>query len=380
MNQFKLCLPLITIMAERFTRRDFLNCLGLGLGALALSSLTGEKRELPAYLPTNTLILDFAPETTTSGIIQEEFPNNEEVLKKILGDKYLSEWELKIALGLETINSGNLPQAIKKYPEAILARETMKEVRLHTPKVVRAMDRIWNMIGIDSDPYVLPIQNELGPGNIKFTEGTDSIRMDLSIEPDQIFTPVRDVLKENPGLQVLNLSFQMGVSSVVYDLRSGEYETIEAYRKERSYANVPKLVTLCKELPELLVVAAGGNESDDILKVRGEYESKGEWPENLILTADWNEKKEEPSNPVYGVDFYLDSTEVGSIRGSSITTGIVSAVGSALTYVYGSIFIRDDITERFSEQKSIRLPDDNSLGVETDRVNVLDISKLPVAV
>src|SRR4030042_1775334 len=100
---------------------------------------------------------------------------------------------------------------------------------------------------------------------------------------------------------------------VLRDSANRDFGLMDGYAGENTTENIGKLVRIAKKFPNRVFVAAGGNPTDmggdvkipDISGIRAELESKGEWPENLIIVGFEGTYLGQVSNASLGADVYV---------------------------------------------------------------------------
>jgi len=113
-------------------------------------------------------------------------------------------------------------------------------------------------------------------------------------------------------------------ATVVVEAKYSWIEIYGAYQGEEGIKSLGELISFCKRLPGVIVVASAGNLNDDLLPGRNYY--KESWPENLVLVGEWDGKREVPYHNVRGADVYVDNDSLGLPHGSSFSAPVVSAL------------------------------------------------------
>jgi hypothetical protein len=349
-------------MSERkrelnFTRADFIDFIKRGSLALLASQIPGEFRERLVPLPTNTAIVDFAPSTQTSGIIQNEFFDNDMIIRQILGSEYVSKKELLHKLGLKALDRNNLERRVyEQYPKVALVYGAFDHLENHGSAVAQALCLGWKMLGRKSTPYIIPIQEIMKPEEVHFpVDDAGNMGLFYEVNPNSLVRAIAKHLKRAPMIQVINFSLQMGPMGfyfvdkeereVVYRNDDGRAEKMQPVKVEKTYIriedaytpdkvwqNIRKLMEVCSQFPHIQFVAAAGNVDDDLTDVRkllDWYKSKYG---NLSLIGEWIAGKGRPRGEVYGADFYVENHKIGLSGGSSISAPVISSLNSTLLY------------------------------------------------
>jgi hypothetical protein len=328
----------------RKTRRDVLK------GALALTLLSASgvtATELighePLKLPERprepmvpgVVIIDFAPETiqeSYSHFEQDIFVRNEEaLLRDRLGDYYIPENERARSYMWSAIKhkfGGANPrdEFIKNYPYMSMAMGAVDLFHEHGKSVVDGMRRVYWMldVGYSITPDIVPIQ--IAFNEFTFTPEDDGNQtMMTRLNMNRII----DMLDRYPDQNIVNFSWQAG--SVGFTYPKSEYHG--AYEKERAVESLRELIQMVDAYPEKMFFAAAGNNGDDIREARKLLEANDEWPENLLLAAEWERDDHgygRPANDVYGGDIYSDPKPLALWGGSTQSTQTMSSLAAYL--------------------------------------------------
>jgi hypothetical protein len=365
--------------SRKFTRRQVLKgafWAGVGLG---LSTILGpeERKEKLTKLPSDAIMVDFAPEKKTEGIKQEKFPNNRKVMEEILGKEYRAPSQLVMEFGLKALNREALEKRVfSKYPRLALVYGFMEQFARHGENVASVMRLALGRSEFEGEPHLIPLQEMLG--GYEFTcDELGNYGLFGGVDPEKIIK----ALINYPKQQIVNFSFQIGRVGFIYREKSrdvnpdwaGEFPTVvtikdkegktsksilkegksvavteeeleeifkkiekgriivvehepffdieDAYTREMAKENLPKLFRICNAFPDKLFVVAAGNYGDDFVTERTTL--KDQWPNNLIMVAEWG--KMGPVGHVEGADVYVDNKALGVDSGSSYSTPIITA-------------------------------------------------------
>lgn len=160
-----------------------------------------EAEKIP-FKPQATII-DARPTEPTSGIIQKEFPSNDDFLRKLLGDKFISREELERKIYFEN----EMGDVAKEYPQAVMLYGFFDTYFSHGQQVVQTMERTFDKLGLKSTGIdLVPLQNVFDKEDVKFV--TDSLgNSGVSIDFDH--QKIIELLK-NDSNHIVNMSFQVG--------------------------------------------------------------------------------------------------------------------------------------------------------------------------
>lgn len=204
---------------------------------------TVEQKEKTPFSPKVTII-DAAPAVPTEGLKQNEFISNEDMLKRMLGDNYISKEQLVAEFGEDY--KAKWKQVIDKYPQAILM-DWVHTYFSHGENVAEVMKKTWEQMGLKSNGlHVIPLQKIFDDTSV--TQMNDSLAnpgYSLDFNPERIIK----LLKQDQN-RVINCSFQVGnvdvfaekkrlqipepdIPSVFYALIKGDNEYKEI--KDRIY-------------------------------------------------------------------------------------------------------------------------------------------------
>jgi len=146
-------------------------------------------------------------------------------------------------------------------------------------------------------------------------------------------------------------------ATVVMEAKYPWIEIYGAYQGEGGIKSLGELISFCKRLPGVIVVASAGNLNDDLLPGRNYY--KESWPENLVLVGEWDGKREVPYHNVRGADVYVDNSLFELPHGSSFSAPVVSAL-LASGYSLGEILekgrrvsFKDPLRRGLNEEEAI---------------------------
>jgi len=162
-----------------------------------------ERKELIPYSPSIT-ILDAAPSVSTEGLIQKEYISNDEMIRNMLGDKYVSKDQILQEFGENYEEKWD--EVVSKYPQALIYR-FVDSYFTHGEKVTRALEHTLERSGFKSTGVnILPLQGIFDKDSVKFIKDTSgNPGISLNFDPERII----EVLKDDPS-RVINGSFQVG--------------------------------------------------------------------------------------------------------------------------------------------------------------------------
>lgn len=150
-------------------------------------------------------IIDAGPTKSTAGIIQKEFPlSNDDLVKKLLGDTYISRRQLTEEFGGDF--ESKMGEMTNKYPQTMLYK-FFDTYFSHGQEVAQAMERTFGKLGLKSTEInLVPLQNVFDKKDVKFT--TDSLGnpgVSVNFDPQKIIE-----LLGNDQNRIVNMSFQVG--------------------------------------------------------------------------------------------------------------------------------------------------------------------------
>ena len=162
-----------------------------------------ERKELIPYSPSITII-DAAPSVPTEGIIQKEFISNDEMIRNMLGDKYVSKEKIIQEFGENYEEKWD--EIVSKYPQTLTYR-LVDQYFNHGEKVARVVENTLERSEFKSTGVnVTPLQKAFDQDSIKFIkEASGNPGVSLNFDPKRII----ELLKDDPS-RVINGSFQVG--------------------------------------------------------------------------------------------------------------------------------------------------------------------------
>jgi hypothetical protein len=130
-----------------------------------------ETKEKQLFSPRVTAV-DALPPEPRPGIIKTKTVNNEELIKQILGNKYISREQLKQEFG--EAYKEKWGQVYDKYPQQALMYDLFDKYFSHGERVADAMEAVWNKMGLKSTGIeVEPLQEVMDASKISYK--TDAI-------------------------------------------------------------------------------------------------------------------------------------------------------------------------------------------------------------
>lgn len=102
-----------------------------------------------------------------------------------------------------------------------------------------------------------------------------------------------------------------------------------AYTREKAPENLQELYKVASANPDKLVIAAAGNNNDDLREAMKNMNV----PKNLITVGQWGSQlygDNYPTFSVFGADIYVENTKLNLDYGSSLSTSFVTAYASTL--------------------------------------------------
>lgn len=160
--------------------------------------------EKNSFRPRVTII-DAGPTEPTAGIIQKEFPSsNDDLVKKLLGDTYISRQQLTEEFGGDFENK--MGEVTNKYPQALLYK-FFDTYFSHGQEVAQTMERTFGKLGLKSTGIdLVPLQNVFAKEDIKFvTDSLGNLGVSINFDPQKIIELLR-----NDQNRIVNMSFQVG--------------------------------------------------------------------------------------------------------------------------------------------------------------------------
>jgi len=176
-----------------------------------------ERKELMPYSPSISII-DAAPSVPTEGLIQKEYISNDEMIRNMLGDKYISKEQLIQEFGENYEDKWD--EVVSKYPQALVYR-LVDQYFNHGEKVTRVMEHTLERSGFESSGVtILPLQRTFDADSIKFIkDSSGNPGVSLNFDPKRIIK-----LLENDPSRVINGSFQVG--------------NVELFQETRKYTDI----------------------------------------------------------------------------------------------------------------------------------------------
>ena len=162
-----------------------------------------ENKELIPYSPSITII-DAAPSVPTKGLIQKEYISNNEMIRNMLGDKYVSKEQIIQEFGQDYEKKWD--EVVSKYPQALVHRFA-DTYFTHGEKVTRVLEHTLERSEFKSTGVnILPLQRTFDADSIKFIkDSSGNPGVSLNFDPKRIIK-----LLENDPSRVINGSFQVG--------------------------------------------------------------------------------------------------------------------------------------------------------------------------
>lgn len=162
-----------------------------------------ERKELIPYSPSITII-DAAPSVPTEGLIQKEFISNEDMIRKMLGDKYVSKEQIIQEFGENYEEKWD--EVVEKYPQALVYRLADTYFN-HGEKVTGVIEDTLKRSGLESTGInVEPLQKIFDKDSITFIkDSSGNPGISLNFDPKRIIK-----LLEGDQSRVINGSFQVG--------------------------------------------------------------------------------------------------------------------------------------------------------------------------
>lgn len=174
---------------------------------------SGFSREVLCPLGQNVLVIDFAPEKQSENFSQEQFPDNERLVKRALGDKYMTNEEIVRTYDIDLSPATNSKLQLFEKIQALYKENPMLAIVLafkphyfdHGKDVGETMTDIWKRYRLHGKPVLHPIQELLG--NFRY----DDDRLHNhgffgSVDPEKVI----ETLKMYPSQEIVNFSWQFG--------------------------------------------------------------------------------------------------------------------------------------------------------------------------
>lgn len=350
--------------------------------------------EAPEQLSDNVVMIDFAPSKPTEGFQQNDFPQESDLLKNLLGNDAIDESQLVAEFGPDFRNNKDIlyDQVFRKYPKLAMVYDSLNRFTTHGEKVGTAMQHMWNILGFKNSIHITPLQNMINTENTAFDQDElENQGFFIDINPQLII----EQLKQYPDQKIVNFSFQVGTVGSRFVTRERRnppkpdvYTDIDENGKKTYYLNATK-ITPEAEQPKFLLPDGtpaqpmSQEEYEKFVKERNEKESVIEehaprvktidaynpqtvkenmpklvsicnafpdklffasagnevddlrtveslLPSNLIMVGQWNPSLKRPNAKVYGADIYVDNRILGLPDGSSFSTPVFSAYASVL--------------------------------------------------
>jgi len=185
------------------SRRLFFKRAGVAAGALAVSQIPDTPRKILEALATQQEAKE--KEQSPSITIIDAAPNysNDEMVRRMLGEKYISKEQLMQEFGQDFEEKWADIQ--EKYPQA-LVHKVIDRYFTHGQRVKEVMEKTWESHGIQGDVQIKPLQEAFGPGSVRLISGSEgSFGVGLHFDPKRII----ELLKSDTN-NVVNMSFQVG--------------------------------------------------------------------------------------------------------------------------------------------------------------------------
>lgn len=163
-----------------------------------------ERKELIPYSSSITIV-DAAPSVPTKGLIQKEFIPNDEMIRKMLADKYVSKDQIIQEFGQNYEEKWD--EVVERYPQALVYRFADTYFN-HGENVASVAEDTLERSGLESTGInILPLQKifdkDSGVTFIKDASGNPGVS--LNFDQKRII----ELLKNDPN-RVINGSFQVG--------------------------------------------------------------------------------------------------------------------------------------------------------------------------
>lgn len=210
------------IFERRVSRRRFLKGVVKGATALATASLLKESKgpEKLKEIPSNLVMIDFAPQKQSPNFHQDIFPNNNQLAEELSGGEYdYLGIQKELAAGVVRRNVDLIGiysnarevrlfyEALKKYPKGTLVYGALRTFGRHGELVAGAMRKTLKQYGYHITPHIIPLQEIINPASVEFTiDELGNRQFFITVEPESII----EMLKKFPDQKVVNFSFQMG--------------------------------------------------------------------------------------------------------------------------------------------------------------------------
>ncbi len=183
-------------------------------------------------------VIDVGLPTSREGIIQNEFFLNEELVKTVLGDSYLSKKDLEREFGrpINGLTVGEAATTTGKYKQ-VLAHAFIERYFNHGDKVANVIEKVWSKASLKSTGVeLIPLQKALDASSVKEIQDSLGNRgISISFDPQRII----ELLKTDTN-RVVNMSFQVGDVDILL---------------ERKYISVPQ--------PENIYLGSSVSSDDD---------------------------------------------------------------------------------------------------------------------
>lgn len=292
-----------------------------------------ERAELKP-MPPRVLTIDFAPHDDLDGLIEAQSPMSDSQSEmEILGDDYQSLSSLFIKYGPFLLDGGISSEMLKKSPKQTVIKAIGNHYKDHGEKVAAVLIEAWRQLGVKSDVYMMPLQNEDFIESISLSKDKDCQHQDVSafISSEIIIKLIKSALDQEKRLKIVNLSLQLGHAAVSVNLKDlNQYDMLEPYRPEKVEESISELRTVCKFFPDMLFVIAAGNSYSDLREVM----NRRDWPKNVIPTAAFNPISRRPNADVFGSKIIYIPYPYGSgllpFPYSSFTTPLISGIAAYL--------------------------------------------------
>jgi len=181
---------------------------------------TPEIKEKEVFEPRVTII-DAGLEAPKEGIRQETFFSNEEMMKQVLGDQYISKEQLEQEFGKDLDRKWG--EIVQKYPAAMMHAFSDRYFG-HGESVADVMHKTWDTIGMEGkNVELIPFQPIFDKESVRFVK--DSLgNPGISVTFDE--KRIIELLEENTN-RIVNLSFQVGDVEIFLEQRRKEPPPLE---------------------------------------------------------------------------------------------------------------------------------------------------------
>jgi len=313
-------------MTERSVSR-YIWRTALGAGVLT-TALAASSFRLPRPVetassgPAPVVIIDIAPEQPVAGITQSEFPNNNELMMKVLWQN-LKKWALqpnntKPPHG-PTVVPTKSNNSLSHVKDAI-ENGVLGNYKNHGVLVAQTLMQVAHAHGGDGAVDMLALQNLVDPADIESVvdrDGNEGIAFAIRSKP------IIEALQKLPQApRVVNMSFMMGRNKLFRLQGNNRFKIESAYSGAHAAENIREFFAVASAFPDTLFVSAAGNNGEDLDTLRQQVGES--WSPNTLFVADWANGA--PASGVVGADVFVPSQKFGINSSSSMAAPAISEI------------------------------------------------------